>query len=93
MLISRNEALERLREYRTVAQRGDTESAREMAIGVLLDIIDDEYIRFSFKMVTNFEDTLEPLPKILADDLSKGVQETAAFMERERRIEENEGRL
>ncbi len=66
MIISRNEALRLLDECRLISKT-DPESAREMAIGVLLDIVDDEHIRFSFKMVIPIHsDPLEFIPKLLA---------------------------
>lgn len=90
--ISRNEALERLREYRTLAREHSPSAAREMAISVLLDIIDDEHISFSFKLVTSFYDPLNDIPKILADEpiALPTVQKDDEFMERERRIKMNE---
>lgn len=69
MILSRNEALERLREYREVAKT-DPDSAQEMAISVLLDIIEDDHITFSFKMVRGLcSDPLEIMPKILAEEV------------------------
>jgi hypothetical protein len=68
MTISRNEALERLRDYRDVAVK-DPDGALELAIGVLLEIIEDEHISFSFRMVRGLSaDPLEHLPKQLAVD-------------------------
>ncbi len=67
MLISRNEALDRLKEYREVA-KVDPEAAHELAVSVLLDIVDDEHIRFSFQCVRGIlSDPLEIMPKTLAE--------------------------
>lgn len=70
MLISRNEALDRLREYREVAHV-DPESAREMAISVLLDIVNDSHIHFAFQMVTGFREPLKHMLKLQAEDEEK----------------------
>jgi hypothetical protein len=62
-----------------------------MAISVLLDIIDDEHIAFSFKLVTSFYDPLNDIPKILADEpVMPPVHQDEEFMKRELRIKMNE---
>ncbi len=66
MLISRNEAIERLDNYRDVA-RTDPDGARCLAVSVLLDIIDDEGVRYAFRRIGT--DTI-PEPNFVEDKLN-----------------------
>lgn len=84
MLISRNEALERLRDIRTVYHH-DPDTARELAISVLLDIVDDEHVRFSFNMAVGFPEPLDHTMKLLAE------YPIITATEIERRIKEGHG--
>lgn len=90
MLISRNEALERLHEIRAV-HHSDPATAQALAISVLLDIVEDEHIRFTFKLATGFAEPLDHMMKLLAPDTPEKalaaeiVQSTSPFMEREQR--------
>lgn len=70
MLISRNEALERLREIREVFHV-DPDAATELATSVLLDIVDDEHVRFSFKMATGFKEPLIHTLKLMEENESQ----------------------
>lgn len=81
MLISRNEALEQLREIRNVNHK-DPATAHALAVSVLLDIVDDEHIRFAFKLALGFPEPLDHLTKLAAGD---DVQSTSPFTVHERR--------
>lgn len=63
MLISRNEALEQLREIRAVHHK-DPATAHALAVSVLLDIVDDEHVRFAFKMAIGFAEPLDHMTKL-----------------------------
>lgn len=82
MLISRNEALEQLREIRAVHHK-DPATAHALAVSVLLDIVDDEHVRFAFKMAIGFAEPLDHMTKLASPD--GDAQSTSPFMEREQR--------